>query len=227
MLDVVPRAARAGRHTGQPAGPRPARRGRPRTTRTPRRSTTSDVHRQLEPAGLVARDRATALGTHVGVDNDVNLAAVAERRRGVGRRRRRLRAALARRGRSRSGHRHRRHAAARRARRRRRDRLHAAVRPRRLQPQSGTAGPVSAAPAVLALARSTASPGVRPAEVGHGRRGRPGRQRRRPFFNALADRVAIGLAAVIAVLDPWLVVLAGQVAQAGGDRAPRRRGRPR
>ncbi|MDT4994488.1 MAG: hypothetical protein QOH97_4380, partial [Actinoplanes sp.] len=32
----------------------------------------------------------------------------------------------------------------------------------------------------------------------------------------LADRVAVGLAAVIAVLDPPLVVLAGPVAQAGG-----------
>src|SRR5204863_37963 len=37
-----------------------------------------------------------------------------------------------------------------------------------------------------------------------------------PFFTALADRVSVGLAAVVAVLDPPLVVLAGQVAQAGG-----------
>ena len=36
------------------------------------------------------------------------------------------------------------------------------------------------------------------------------------FFAQLADRVSVGLAAVIAVLDPPLVVLAGQVAQAGG-----------
>jgi predicted NBD/HSP70 family sugar kinase len=37
------------------------------------------------------------------------------------------------------------------------------------------------------------------------------------FFAQLADRVSVGLAAVIAVLDPSLVVLAGQVAQAGGQ----------
>jgi predicted NBD/HSP70 family sugar kinase len=37
------------------------------------------------------------------------------------------------------------------------------------------------------------------------------------FFMQLADRVSVGLAAVIAVLDPQMVVLAGQVAQAGGE----------
>jgi predicted NBD/HSP70 family sugar kinase len=36
------------------------------------------------------------------------------------------------------------------------------------------------------------------------------------FFTRLADRIAVGLAAVIAVLDPSLVVLAGPIAQAGG-----------
>ncbi|HEY2948679.1 MAG TPA: ROK family transcriptional regulator [Micromonosporaceae bacterium] len=37
------------------------------------------------------------------------------------------------------------------------------------------------------------------------------------FLSALADRIAVGIAAVAAVLDPPLVVLAGDVAQAGGD----------
>jgi predicted NBD/HSP70 family sugar kinase len=37
------------------------------------------------------------------------------------------------------------------------------------------------------------------------------------FMDALAIRIAVGLAAVIAVLDPPLVVLAGDVGQAGGD----------
>ncbi|GIG72840.1 ROK family transcriptional regulator [Planosporangium flavigriseum] len=37
-----------------------------------------------------------------------------------------------------------------------------------------------------------------------------------PFFSALASRITVGLAAVVAVLDPPLVVLAGEVAQAGG-----------
>ncbi|MET7854503.1 ROK family transcriptional regulator [Streptomyces avermitilis] len=37
------------------------------------------------------------------------------------------------------------------------------------------------------------------------------------FLDALADRLAIGAAAVVAVLDPGCVVLAGEVGQAGGD----------
>lgn len=36
------------------------------------------------------------------------------------------------------------------------------------------------------------------------------------FVDALAVRIAVGLAAIIAVLDPPLVVLAGEVGQAGG-----------
>jgi predicted NBD/HSP70 family sugar kinase len=37
------------------------------------------------------------------------------------------------------------------------------------------------------------------------------------FLDALAERIALGLAAVAAVLAPPLIVLAGEVAQAGGD----------
>nr|WP_307673431.1 ROK family transcriptional regulator [Streptomyces sp. V4I2] len=37
------------------------------------------------------------------------------------------------------------------------------------------------------------------------------------FLDALADRVALGAAAVIAVLDPGCVVLAGEIGRAGGD----------
>ncbi|MGH3713066.1 MAG: ROK family transcriptional regulator [Micromonosporaceae bacterium] len=37
------------------------------------------------------------------------------------------------------------------------------------------------------------------------------------FLDALAVRIAVGLAAVVAVLDPSLVVLAGEVGQAGGE----------
>jgi len=37
------------------------------------------------------------------------------------------------------------------------------------------------------------------------------------FLDALADRLAIGAASVIAVLDPGCVVLGGEVGQAGGD----------
>jgi predicted NBD/HSP70 family sugar kinase len=43
-----------------------------------------------------------------------------------------------------------------------------------------------------------------------------GDERAGKFMEALAIRIAVGLAAVIAVLDPPLVVLAGDVGQAGG-----------
>ncbi|MGW7042661.1 ROK family transcriptional regulator [Streptomyces avermitilis] len=45
----------------------------------------------------------------------------------------------------------------------------------------------------------------------------PGAPRCARFLDALADRLAIGAAAVVAVLDPGCVVLAGEVGQAGGD----------
>jgi predicted NBD/HSP70 family sugar kinase len=38
-----------------------------------------------------------------------------------------------------------------------------------------------------------------------------------PFLNALAVRISVGISAVVAVLDPELVVLAGEVGQAGGS----------
>ncbi|MFJ8821868.1 ROK family transcriptional regulator [Streptomyces sp. NPDC102467] len=43
-----------------------------------------------------------------------------------------------------------------------------------------------------------------------------------PFLDALADRVVLGAAAVVAVLDPGCVVLAGEVGRAGGDVLARR-----
>ncbi|MFD3500902.1 ROK family transcriptional regulator [Streptomyces sp. NPDC058676] len=42
------------------------------------------------------------------------------------------------------------------------------------------------------------------------------------FLDALADRVALGAAAVVAVLDPGCVVLAGEVGRAGGEILARR-----
>ncbi|MEV5609693.1 ROK family transcriptional regulator [Streptomyces sp. NPDC052225] len=42
------------------------------------------------------------------------------------------------------------------------------------------------------------------------------------FLDALADRVVLGAAAVVAVLDPGCVVLAGEVGRAGGDDLARR-----
>ena len=73
-------------------------------------------------------------------------------------------------------------------------------------------------PAVCGLAQSH---GIR-ADTGHeavtAAAGRLGDAAARTFMNALAIRIAVGLAAVIAVLDPPLVVLAGDVGQAGGGQ---------
>jgi predicted NBD/HSP70 family sugar kinase len=44
-----------------------------------------------------------------------------------------------------------------------------------------------------------------------------GRAQEDPFLRELAERIAVALAAVAAILDPPLVVLAGEVAQAGGS----------
>ncbi|MFD9905728.1 ROK family protein [Streptomyces sp. NPDC059063] len=43
-----------------------------------------------------------------------------------------------------------------------------------------------------------------------------------PFLGALADRVAIGAASVVAVLDPGCVVLGGELGRAGGDALAKR-----
>jgi predicted NBD/HSP70 family sugar kinase len=45
-----------------------------------------------------------------------------------------------------------------------------------------------------------------------------------PFLDALADRIALGAAAIVAVLDPGCVVLAGEVGRAGADDLARRVG---
>jgi hypothetical protein len=42
------------------------------------------------------------------------------------------------------------------------------------------------------------------------------------FLDALADRLAVGVASVVAILDPGCVVLGGEVGQAGGKELARR-----
>jgi len=42
------------------------------------------------------------------------------------------------------------------------------------------------------------------------------------FLDALADRLAVGVASVVAILDPGCVVLGGEVGQAGGEELSRR-----
>jgi predicted NBD/HSP70 family sugar kinase/DNA-binding transcriptional ArsR family regulator len=67
--------------------------------------------------------------------------------------------------------------------------------------------------AVLELAASHGIAGQTPAEaVAVAASGPDGA----PFLAQLAERILVGLAAVVAVLDPPLVVLGGEVAQAGG-----------
>jgi predicted NBD/HSP70 family sugar kinase len=151
---------------------------------------------------------AEALGAHVGVDNDVNLAAVAERRRGVGRDTDGF--ALLWLGQEGLG-------------------LAIDINGQLMRGARGGAGEIGYVPlyapddtgrkldlqdlfggaAILDLARECGVAGRTPAEAVTN--GTP------DFVARLADRVAIGLAAVIAVLDPWMVVLAGPIAQAGGE----------
>ena len=68
--------------------------------------------------------------------------------------------------------------------------------------------------AVLELAATHKIPGETPADAVGGAAG-SGEQGGK-FLAQLAERILVGLAAVVAVLDPPLVVLGGEVAQAGG-----------
>jgi predicted NBD/HSP70 family sugar kinase len=156
---------------------------------------------------------AAALGTHVGVDNDVNLAAVAERRRGVGRDADGF--ALLWLGQEGLG-------------------LAIDIGGTLLRGARGGAGEIGYMPlyapdsthrkvdlqdviggaAVIGLARDNGVPGRTALEAVEAAAADP--EAAGEFFTQLADRIAVGLAAVIAVLDPSLVVLAGEVAQAGG-----------
>jgi predicted NBD/HSP70 family sugar kinase len=171
-----------------------------------------EVHGFGRP-GLVP-EIAEALGTHVGVDNDVNLAAVAERRRGVAQDVDGF--ALLWLGQEGLG-------------------LAIDIGGTLMRGARGGAGEIGymplyapdsthrkvdlqdlvGGPAVLALAHDNGVPGRTPLEVVTNAAADP--DDAGEFFVELADRVSVGLAAVIAVLDPSLVVLAGQVAQAGGQ----------
>ncbi|GAA0817270.1 ROK family transcriptional regulator [Spirilliplanes yamanashiensis] len=164
--------------------------------------------------GLVA-GIADRLGTTVGVDNDVNLAAVAERTRGIaadadgfalvwlgdeG-----LGLAIdmggallrgARGGAGEIGYLP----------------LYAPGSPQGKVELQDLAG----GPAVLALAREHGFEGRTAAAAVAAAVAAPADAAE--FWATLGDRVSVGLASVVAVLDPALIVLAGEVAHAGGDR---------
>lgn len=157
---------------------------------------------------------AAALGTEVGVDNDVNLAAVAERRRGVGREVDGF--ALLWLGQEGLG-------------------LAIDIGGALIRGARGGAGEIGymplyspdfadhkhdlqhlfGGPAILELARDNGVAGATPAAVLRAAVADPAAAG--DFLTVLAHRIAVGLAAVIAVLDPALVVLAGPIAQAGGE----------
>ncbi len=158
--------------------------------------------------GIVA-DLTARLGVPVAVDNDVNLAAVAERNRGVGRGADGF--AVLWLGDEGLG-------------------LAIDIGGTLLRGARGGAGEIGylplyapgtayhgvdlqelcGGPAVLALAAAHGFAGRTPAEA-------VARAVHADAFRTeLADRIRVGLAAVVAVLDPSLVVLAGEVAHAGG-----------
>jgi predicted NBD/HSP70 family sugar kinase len=157
---------------------------------------------------------ADRLGTRVGVDNDVNLAAVAERRRGVAQDVDGF--ALLWLGADGLG-------------------LAIDIGGTLMRGARGGAGEIGYMPlyapgskeregdlqylvgggAVLDLAHDNGIAGDTPVEAVTNAAADP--DAAGEFFAVLADRISVGLAAVIAVLDPSLVVLAGQVGQAGGE----------
>ena len=160
------------------------------------------------------------LGLPLEVDNDVNLAAVAELQRRRARGDRRLRPALGRRG-TRCGDRHRRPAAPRRHRGCRRGRLpaaagYAARAQRRPQQRRRVPG--------ARRRQGGARAGPRQPACGPARRGgavakalgTPGAGDR-PFWSSWRTGSPLGLAAVVSVLDPELVVLAGGVLRLGAS----------
>jgi len=156
----------------------------------------------LDRPGLVAELRER-LGTPVGVDNDVNLAAVAERRRGVAGDVDSFALLWFGEGLG----------------------LAIDLGGTLLRGASGGAGEIGYMPlvvppssdlhdvvggrAVLALAREHGIEAATPGEAV--------RSASAAMLAALAERIALGLAVVVAVLDPALVVLAGEVGQAGGS----------
>ncbi|MFI8188789.1 ROK family transcriptional regulator [Streptomyces sp. NPDC085946] len=73
----------------------------------------------------------------------------------------------------------------------------------------------SAASAVPSAGSAGAGPDASPAPPSAAP---PGARAASRFLDALADRVAVGVASVVAVLDPGCVVLGGEVGQAGGER---------
>ena len=104
-----------------------------------------------------------------------------------------------------------------------------AVRTTATEPSAGRRPAVCGARTARRSGGASARRGPGRRRPGRGERGRAARRRarrrrgvrRRRFLDALADRLALGAASVVAVLDPGCVVLGGEVGQAGGDESGR------
>ncbi len=83
------------------------------------------------------------------------------------------------------------------------------ARPEETPAAGGADGPLSTATDVPAATDAAERPAAAGEADGAARAGR--------FLDALADRIALGVASVAAVLDPGCVVLGGEIGQAGGD----------
>ncbi|MCX4809627.1 ROK family transcriptional regulator [Streptomyces sp. NBC_01239] len=81
----------------------------------------------------------------------------------------------------------------------------------------GRAGEGAGAAGVVRWAVGEVSGGGAGGDVGVGAGAGDGGDLAAGFLDALADRLALGVASVVALLDPGCVVLGGEVGQAGGD----------
>jgi predicted NBD/HSP70 family sugar kinase len=73
--------------------------------------------------------------------------------------------------------------------------------------------------AVLDLGRRHAIPGETPQDlVAAAAHGEPDRRRSGQFLRTYAERIALALATVVTLIDPPLIVLGGEVGKAGGER---------
>ncbi|MER6716067.1 ROK family transcriptional regulator [Streptomyces sp. NPDC006386] len=72
-------------------------------------------------------------------------------------------------------------------------------------------------PASGPVGENAGEPGTGEWGAGEWGAGEPGAASAGRFLDALADRLAVGVAAVVAILDPGCVVLGGEVGRAGGE----------
>jgi predicted NBD/HSP70 family sugar kinase len=87
----------------------------------------------------------------------------------------------------------------------------------RLAEEHGMTAAVPGEPVAAGLVRAAAAAAGSGPDGGTADAGLPDPGAAARFLDALADRVAVGVASVVAVLDPGCVVLGGEIGQAGGE----------